>query len=81
MRLMLREVAPWLASLDRKPVALKAPAILLRTRSNLNYDDDWRRRCPGIKIIEIAGDHDLYFEPQNFGILRAAFVAATQDWR
>ena len=81
MRLMLREVAPWLASLDRKPVALNAPAILLRTRSNLNYDDDWRRRCPGIKIIEIAGDHDSYFEPQNFGILRAAFVAATQDWR
>ena len=81
MRLMLREVAPWLASMDRNPVTLNAPASLLRTRANLNYDDDWRRRCPEIKIVEIAGDHDTYFESQNFGILREAFIFATEDWR
>jgi thioesterase domain-containing protein len=81
MRLMLRETAPWLATLDRKPVALYAPVILLRTRLNVNFDDAWRRRCPAIKIIEIAGDHDSYFESQNFGILREAFIVATQDWR
>lgn len=84
MRLLLRKAAPWVASLDRVPVALNAPAILLRTRFIAHDDAAWRRRCPAIKIIELPGTHETLFEPPNFDALRQALAAATQnlsEWR
>jgi thioesterase domain-containing protein len=72
MRLLLREAAPWIASLDRNPIALMAPTILLRTRLNASGDEAWRRRCPSIKIYEIPGGHHTLLEPENidhFGCL------------
>ena len=81
MRLLIREVAPWIASLDRDPVALEAPAVLLRTRGTASDDAAWRRRCPGIKVIEIPGDHQRVFDPENIDSLREAFITATGDWR
>jgi len=82
MRLLIREVAPWIASLDREPVAvLDAPAVLLRTKSSSGDDPAWRRRCPQLKIVEIEGQHHTLFEPENAATLRRAFLAATRDWR
>jgi thioesterase domain-containing protein len=81
MRLLIRATAPWIASLDREPVALKAPAILLRTRLTAGDDAVWRRRCPNIEIFEIPGQHHTVFEAENIGSLREAFVAATCGWR
>jgi thioesterase domain-containing protein len=81
MRLLVREVAPWIGSLDREPVALKAPAILLRTRLTVGDDAAWRRRCPSMEIFEIAGQHHTLFDPENIGSLREAFVTATREWR
>jgi pimeloyl-ACP methyl ester carboxylesterase len=81
MRLLVREVAPWIASLDREPVPLKAPAVLLRTRLTVGDDPVWLRRCPNIKICEIPGRHDTLFEAENVGSLREAFLTATLDWR
>jgi thioesterase domain-containing protein len=81
MRLLIQAVAPWIASLDREPVALKGPAILLRTRLTANDDPAWLRRCPNMEIFEIAGQHHTLFEPENIGSLREAFIAATRGWR
>jgi thioesterase domain-containing protein len=81
MRLLVRETAPWIASLDREPVALKAPTVLLRTRATAGDDDAWRRRCPNIEIFEITGQHHTLFEAENIGSLREAFLTATRNWR
>jgi len=81
MRLLIRATGPWIATLDRDPVALAAPAIFLRTRRNARDDAAWRRRCPGIEVIEIPGQHETLFEPENVGLLRERFIAATNDWR
>jgi thioesterase domain-containing protein len=80
MRLLLREVAPWVASLDRDPVALDTPSVLLRTPLTAGDDEAWRRRCPNIDIREIPGQHNTLWEPENIGSLRDAFIAATRDW-
>jgi thioesterase domain-containing protein len=81
MRLLIREVTPWIASLDCEPVvALKAPAVLLRTKSSSGNDPAWRRRCPKLKIVEIGGQHHSLFDPENIEQLRQAFLAATRDW-
>ena len=80
MRLLLREVAPWIPSLDREPVALMAPAILIRTPHTARDDATWRLRCPNIGIYEISGRHHSLFEPENIGSLRDAFVTATREW-
>ena len=74
-------MAPWIASLDREPVELKAPAVLLRTGLTASDDPAWRRRCPSIKICEIPGEHHTLFEAENIGSLREAFLTATRDWR
>ena len=79
LHLLIRKVAPWVQSLDRNPVALDAPATLLRTRQNSQYDEVWRRRCPTIKIIEISGQHTKLFSSENIVALREAVVAATRD--
>jgi len=79
MRLLLREVAPWIASLDRDPVPLPVPTILLRTEATSVHDEAWRRRCPNIAIGEIPGKHLTLFEAENIGGLREAFVAATDQ--
>ena len=81
MRLLVRETAPWIASLDREPVVLKAPTVLLRTGVTAGDDDAWRRRCPNIEILEIRGQHHTLFEAENIGSLREAFLTATRDWR
>jgi len=81
MRLLVREVAPWIGSLDREPVALKTPAILLRTELTAGDDAAWLRRCPNMKIVEIPGQHHSLFEPENVDSLHKAFVIATRDWR
>jgi thioesterase domain-containing protein len=80
MRLLIREVAPWIASLDREPTALEAPATLLRTAFTAGDDAAWRRRCPNIEIFEISGQHHTLFEPENIASLREAFVTATRAW-
>ena len=81
MRLLLRHVNPWIPSLDLIPTALKAPTILLRTQATAVHDKAWRKRCPNIRILEIAGQHGSLFEAENVGSLNRAFVAATFDWR
>jgi thioesterase domain-containing protein len=81
MRLLLRVTAPWMADIDRNPVALIAPAALLRTELTRNDDAAWRRRCPEIDIHEIPGEHLTLFDPENIDALRAAFTAATRGWR
>ena len=81
MRLLIREAAPWIASLDREPVALKATAVLLRTNFTADDDTAWRRRCPNIEIIEVPGKHHNLFERENIGSLRDAFFAAIRAWR
>jgi len=81
MRLLIEASAPWVASLDREPVALGAPAILLRTNLTAGDDAAWRSRCPNIKIFELPGQHHTLFEAENIASLREAFLAATHDWR
>ena len=81
MRLLIEVAAPWVASLDRNPVALNAPAALLRTRQTAGDDPIWRSRCPKIEIFEIQGQHHSLFEPENAGSLREAFLTATRGWR
>ena len=81
MRLLIRTVAPWMASVDRNPVALDAPVILLRTGLAAGDDDAWRRRCPDISIFEIPGKHHTLFDAENVGALHERFVSATPDWR
>jgi thioesterase domain-containing protein len=81
MRLLIRHAVPWIASLDREPVALNAPAILFRTRLTARDDTAWCRRCPGIKIIEIPGNHETIFEPENVRSLHESYIAATRGWR
>ena len=51
MRLLVKEAAPWVASLDRDPVPLRAPAVLLRTPPTGDADSPWRRRCPGPRSL------------------------------
>jgi len=80
MRLLIGAAAPWIASLDRKPVPLTARAVLLRTMLSDSDDAAWRRRCPGIAIVEISGRHHSLFEPENVASLHRAFVSATHDW-
>jgi thioesterase domain-containing protein len=81
MRLLIRLVAPWMASLDRNPAALEAPALLLRTGFAAGVDDAWRRRCPEIKIFEIPGKHHNLFDAENAGRLHESFINATRSWR
>jgi thioesterase domain-containing protein len=81
MRLLIRAAAPWIASLDREPVLLQAPTILLRTALASSDDEAWRRRCPNIDIFEIPGRHYSLFEPENIDTLHENFIAATRGWR
>jgi thioesterase domain-containing protein len=80
MRLLIQEMAPWVASLDREPIPLRSPAVLLRTYSNEDADSLWRRRCPGIKIMEIPGDHHTLLDPETSRYFRETFVIGTSEW-
>ncbi len=80
MRLLLRATAPWVAALDCNPIALDAPAALLRRPMTSADDEAWRRRCPRIEILEIPGGHQTLFEPENIDALRSAFIAAKAGW-
>jgi len=81
MHLLLQKLGPWISSLDREPVALRAPTILLRSSAAGRDDEAWRRRCPDVKIYEVAGTHSTLFEARNIASLRDAFIEATRDWR
>jgi thioesterase domain-containing protein len=81
MGLLMRKIGPWVASLDGQPVVLKAPTALLRSAGNASNDAAWRLRCPGIKIIEIPGQHETFFDSENVNALHKSFIAATGDWR
>jgi thioesterase domain-containing protein len=81
MRLLLRVIAPWLATLDRDPAPLSVPAVLLRTRHTGGDDAAWLRRCPNMRIVEVPGDHNTLFDPEYIDELRKAFLGATRDWR
>ncbi|MGO9832106.1 MAG: alpha/beta fold hydrolase [Myxococcaceae bacterium] len=81
LRLLLRTTAPWVASLDRSPVPLDAPAALLRTPMTSSDDEAWRRRCPQLDIVEIPGGHQTLFESENIDALRSAFLSAKARWR
>ena len=80
MRLLLREIAPWLARLDRRPSPLSVTATHLRSRHTEGDDLSWRRRCPNMEFIEVPGDHETLFDPENIEAVHAAFLRATQDW-
>jgi pimeloyl-ACP methyl ester carboxylesterase len=81
LRLLLRKVTPWIKSLDYDPVALDAPAALLRSSQYSQYDAIWRLRCPAIEVIEISGQHSELFSSENIGSLRDSLAAATSNWR
>jgi len=85
-RLLIRQAEPWIRSLDVAPIALKVPAILLRTRENAGDDGAWRQRCPDMEMFEIPGDHRTIsklfensgslkttFAPKNIGAIRESF--------
>jgi thioesterase domain-containing protein len=80
MRLLLPKVAPWIANLDVEPVALKTPAILIRTLETAGDDPAWHLRCPNIDIIQIPGTHQTIFESKEIRVLRDTFVSATRGW-
>ncbi len=79
LRLLLRAVVPWLADLDRNPLPLKAPTILLRTQPNAYYDEAWRHRCPDIIIREVPGKHRTLLTPENLDSLRGAYTTAADE--
>jgi thioesterase domain-containing protein len=80
VRLLIQAAAPWIASLDREPVELKAPAVLLRTGPTASDDPAWRRRCPNLEIFEVPGQHNTLFEAENINSLREAFLTGTRSW-
>ncbi len=80
MRLLVRAVAPWLATLDQEPAVLNVPATLLRTGLNFGDDEAWRRRCPEIQFYQLTGAHHTLLEPENRAKFRDAFMAGTRDW-
>jgi hypothetical protein len=81
MLLWFRDAGAWISALDRHPVPLRAPTILLRTSLFAGDDAIWRRRCPDITIHEVPGYHLTLFEPENIGSLRNAFFKATCAWQ
>jgi thioesterase domain-containing protein len=80
MRLLLRETAPWVASLDRDPRPLAVPVALLRTALTAGDDAAWQRRCPTIRILEVRGGHLTLFAPEHVVSLRDAFNTVRRDW-
>jgi hypothetical protein len=80
VRLLIQTVAPWIASLDREPAPLKAPAILIRARMTASDDAARRRRCPNIEIFEIPGQHSTLFAAENIASFRKAFLTAARCW-
>jgi thioesterase domain-containing protein len=81
MRLLIKAIAPGIAALDCEPVALKTSAVLVRTGFTADSDEGWRRRCPRLKILQIPGNHETMFEPQNLSAFREAFGEVTRDWQ
>lgn len=80
MRLLIRVTAPWMQSLDDRAVHLRAPTALLRTGATAANDALWRKRCPGLRIIDLPGNHETLFEAENTAALRSAFLAASAEW-
>jgi thioesterase domain-containing protein len=81
MRMLMRLVAPWLATIDDNPRSLAVPVALVRTESTASSDSAWRARCPNLRIFEVQGLHHTLFDPENGGALRDAFFVATQAHR
>jgi len=80
LRLLLQNVQPWLNALQRDPVALNAPASLLRTAEAGHDDVAWRRRCPAMDVHEIPGTHLSLFDAQYADALRRTLATATAGW-
>jgi len=80
MRILLREMAPWIGSLDDHPRALEVPALLLRTGETMANDEVWKRRCPEIKIREVPGHHHSLFDAGNVRELQTAFHRSISSW-
>ena len=80
MRLLIQKVAPWTALLDREPITLRAPAVFFRTYSNAEADSLWRRRCPGINIVELPGDLHYPFNDSDPSSFREIFAIGTNEW-
>jgi thioesterase domain-containing protein len=89
MHLLIRQTEAWIRSLDVEPIALTVPSILFRTQESAADDGAWRRRCPGIEIFEVPGDHRAVsevfensrklkttFAPKNIDAIRARFLSA-----
>jgi thioesterase domain-containing protein len=76
IHLLVRKLTPWIQALDQDPEILSVPTVLLRTRENSKYDEAWLRRCSQIEIVEISGQHQSLFGPENIIAVRAAFAAA-----
>ena len=81
LRLLRLTLEPWYSSLDREPIALSAPALLIRATYGVDVGSVWRLRCPGIKIIEFLGNHDTIMDRENSGSFRQAFIMGTSEWR
>jgi thioesterase domain-containing protein len=81
LRLLLREINPWVSTLDIDPVPLKAPVTLIRTTESAGDDPIWQRRCPDIEILETSGTHQTMFDPEYAATFRECFLAGTRSWR
>jgi thioesterase domain-containing protein len=80
MRLLTKEVATWLTSLDRDPPVLHAPTLLIRTSRAAGDDAAWARRCPNLRTYDLEGSHHGLFDPENVAALRSAFNAGIKSW-
>ena len=80
MRILLREMAPWIGSLDENPRPLEVPSLLLRTGETVANDKAWKLRCPEIQIHEVPGHHHSLFDSENVRELQAVFHEASESW-
>jgi thioesterase domain-containing protein len=76
IQVFMRKFAPWIQRLDSPPSPINAPTFLLRTQENSQHDEAWRRRCPRLETIEIPGQHQRLFQPENIASVRAAYATA-----
>jgi thioesterase domain-containing protein len=81
MRLLIRSIAPGIAALDFEPFVLKTPVVLVRTELNADSDEGWQRRCARLKVLQIPGNHETMFEPQNIAAFGEAFGEVTREWQ
>ena len=79
--LWLASARTWTLSLDFNPVPLNASNALVRTRPSAADDKVWKRRCPGIRILQVPGTHHTFMDSQHINSFRLAMATAICDWR